>query len=113
MTLCQDKSEDSNRMWNGTGPHLLPTQCVTWFQNHLQRSAPGLIKIHEQENEATGSKWQVSGRWHPKLAVIDTQKMALLKGQRHSSGGSFEFLKLGGTRCHSDAPGIQNAGFLS
>lgn len=81
--------------------------------DHLQRSAPGLIKIHEQENEATGSKWQVSGRWHPKLAVIDTQKMALLKGQRHSSGGSFEFLKLGGILCHSDAPGIQKAGFLS
>lgn len=81
--------------------------------DHLQRSAPGLIKIHEQENGATGSKWQVSGCWHLKLTVIVTQKMALLKGQRHSSGGNFEFLKLRGTLCHSDAPGIQNAGFLS
>lgn len=81
--------------------------------DHLQRSTPWLIKIHEQEDEAAGSKWQVSGCWHPELTVIDTQKMALLKGQRHSSGGSFEFLKLSGMLYHPDAPEIQNAGFGS
>ena len=86
---------------------------ISHGSRHLQRSAPWLIKIHEQEDEATGSKWQVSGCWHQKLTVIDTQKMALLKGQRHSSGGSLEFLKLRGMLCHLDALGIQSAGFLS
>lgn len=74
----------------------LTTMCHM-VPDYLKRSALWLIKSHEQEDEAVGSKQWVSGCWHWKLTVIDNQKMgttgtACLQRDRdtpHVGGSSF------------------------